>query len=78
MPAAPIDYRTECGLELNADRIEVRRIVNESLAYSLSRGEMEIPNEWFPLLADSPEETEDLRRCRTLESLKQKAKAQLH
>jgi hypothetical protein len=64
-------------LELNTDRIEINRIVNTALAYSIAIGETEIPDEWFPLLVATPEEAADLRRSRAAAVLKAKAKAQL-
>lgn len=78
MPAGDQTYRTVVGLELNRDRVEVRKIVNDALAYSIATGEMEIPDEWFPLLCDSPEEADALRRSRTMESLKLQAKAKMY
>jgi hypothetical protein len=77
LPSGEVTYLDEVGQELNRDRIEVRRIVNNALSLSIATGRMEIPDEWYSLLTDNSEEAEDLRRSRTLDSLKQQALAQL-
>jgi len=77
LPESEVTPRLLCGLELNAERIRVQNVLDMATAFSIAIGNVEVPEQWLKLIAETPEEADRLRRSQTLSNLKAQVLSQL-